>query len=233
MEWISCEDLTAAERAAADFIAASLAAASRERGGATFAISGGTTPWGMFARLAAHDLPWNGIHVFQVDERVVPLDHAARNWRRFLANPLARRVPEANAHAMPVEIAESELAAHHYANTLAARAGDPPELDVVHLGIGEDGHTASLFAGDPLLLEKQRLVGVSHRHQGHRRLTLTLPALNRARRVVWFAVGTGRRDALSRLHEGDRAIPASHVERDRAVCFTDADAAPRAVSMVP
>ena len=226
MKLVSCEDLAAAEREAAEFIAARLAQAVRERGLATLAISGGTTPWGMFECLAARALSWNAIHVLQVDERIVPLDQAARNWRRFLANGLAQRVPEANRHAMPVEIEDSKLAASRYANTLIGRAGDPPELDVVHLGIGEDGHTASLFAGDPLLEEKQRWVGVSRPYLKHRRLSLTLPAIDQARCIVWFAVGSGRRDAVRRLLDGDVAIPAGRVNRDRAVCFTDQAAPP-------
>ena len=226
MEWIECEDLAAAECAAAEFIAERLALAVRERGSGTLAISGGNSPWGMFERLAAHALSWNAIHVLQVDERIVPLEHAARNWRRLLANGLTQRVPEANRHAMPVEIEDSELAASRYANTLIGRAGDPPELDVVHLGIGEDGHTASLFAGDPLLEEKQRWVGVSRPYLKHRRLSLTLPALDQARSIVWFAVGSGRRDAVRRLLAGDVAIPAGRVNRDRAVCFTDQAVAP-------
>ncbi|MCI0436390.1 MAG: 6-phosphogluconolactonase, partial [Gemmatimonadetes bacterium] len=193
MEWGSCEDLAATERAAAEFITVRLAQAVHERGLATLALSGGSTPWGMFARLAAHRLPWNSIHVLQVDERIVPLDHAARNWRQFLANPLARCVPDENQHPMPVEIGDPELASREYGNTLIDRAGDPPELDVVHLGIGEDGHTASLFAGDPLLEEKRRWVGVSRRYQGHQRVSLTLPAIDRARCIAWFAVGPGRR----------------------------------------
>lgn len=226
MEWITSEDVATAERAAAKFIAARLTQAARERGLATLAISGGSTPWGMFGRLAAQEVPWNDVHIFQVDERIVPLDHEARNWKRFLANPLARCVPDANRHAMPVEVEDPELSAAQYARALIERAGDPPVLDVVHLGIGEDGHTASLFSDDPLLEESQCLVGVSHRYQKHRRLSLTLPALNRAQCVVWFAVGAARRDAMTRLFARDVAIPASHVERDRAICFTDADAAP-------
>jgi 6-phosphogluconolactonase len=126
----------------------------------------------------------------------VPLDHEARNWKRFLANPLARCIPHANRHAMPVEIEDSEIAAGQYAKTLTEWAGEPPALDVVHLGIGEDGHTASLFADDPLSQEKQRWVGVSHRYESYRRLSLTLPVLNRAQCVVWFAVGAARREAI-------------------------------------
>jgi len=226
MEWIECENLAAAERAAATFIAERLTLAARDRGLAKLAISGGNSPWGMFDRLAAHDLPWDGIHVLQVDERIVPLDHAARNWRRFLTNRLACRVPDTNRHAMPVEIEDARLAASQYANALIACAGNPPELDVVHLGLGEDGHTASLFGGDSLLEEKRRWVGVSRPYLKHRRLSLTLPAINQARCIVWFAVGSGRRDAVRRLLAGDVAIPAGRVNRDRAVCFTDQAAAP-------
>ena len=226
MEWVQCKDVAAAERAAAEFIASRLAQAARKRRLATLALSGGRTPWGMFTQLAAQELRWGDVHVFQVDERIVPPDHEARNWKRFLASPLARRVPDANRHAMPVEFGNPDLAACRYANTLIERAGDPPMLDVVHLGLGADGHTASLFAGDPLLEEEHDWVGASGKHQGHRRLSLTLPALDVARCVVWFAVGATRRDAVRRLLAGDPSIPASRVERERATCFTDPEAAP-------
>jgi 6-phosphogluconolactonase len=226
MEWHASEDAAGAERAAAQFIGRRLTQALEARGRATLAISGGRSPWGMFERLAAHDVDWSFVHVLQVDERIVPLAHDARNWRRFLENSLARRIPDANRHPMPVEIEDAQIAVGQYTRTLNEWAGAPPVLDVVHLGIGEDGHTASLFAGDPLLQDKRHWVGVSRRYGGFRRLTLTLPVLNRARSVVWFAVGAERRPVMLRLHAGDAAIPASHVQRDRAICFTDQDAAP-------
>jgi 6-phosphogluconolactonase len=227
MEWITCESVAAAERAAAEFIAGRLTLAMRERGQASLAISGGRTPWGMLGQLAAHDITWAAVQLFQVDERLVPLVHEARNWKQFLANALARRVPRANQHPMPVEIEEPEMAAERYARTLIEWTGEPPALDVVHLGIGADGHTASLFADDSPLLETQRTVAVSRSYEAYRRLTLTLPVLNRARCVVWFAVGAARRTALTLLFKGDTAIPASHVQRDRATCFTDREAEPR------
>ncbi len=96
----------------------------------------------------------------------------------------------------------------------------------MHLGIGADGHTASLFAGDPLLEETQCPVGVSGRHAHYRRLSLTLPTLSQARCIIWFAVGAARREALARLFSRDDSIPASQVEQERAVCFTDSEAAP-------
>lgn len=226
MEWIACESIPVAERAAAEFIARQLATAVRERGRASLAISGGRSPWGMLDLLAAQAVKWETVQVFQVDERIAPPDDEARNWMRFLAGALARRLPPANRHPMPVEIEAPDAAADTYARTLVEWTGQPPELDVVHLGIGVDGHVASLFAGDPALEERERLVAASRRHEGYRRLTLTLPALAGARSIVWFAVGAERRAVLTRLFDADIAIPASRVRRDRAVCFTDLAAAP-------
>ena len=228
MEWITSDNAVTAEVAASEFIARELMQAVRERGRATLAFSGGRTPWGMFEQLASHEVNWSAVHLLQVDERIVPPDHEARNWRQFLAGALASRVPRDNQHAMPVEIEGPDMAAGQYARILAECSGDPPTLDIVHLGIGADGHTASLFIDDSLIGETQRTVAVSRSYEGYRRLTLTLPVLNRARHVVWFAVGAARRAALARLYEGDTAIPASHVQRDHATCFTDREAAPLA-----
>jgi len=226
MEWIACEDADAAGRAAAACIARHLDAAVSSRGRATLAISGGRSPWGMLDQLAALAVDWKSVHLFQVDERIAGRDDAARNWNRFLAGALAQRIPAGNRHPMPVEIADPDAAADSYAGTLADWAGEPPELDVVHLGLGADGHTASLFAGDSPLGETLRPVAASRLHDGYRRLTLTLPALAGARCIIWFAVGAARRAALARLLDGDAAIPAGRVRRDRAVCFTDPGSAP-------
>jgi 6-phosphogluconolactonase len=225
MEWQACKDAAEAEHAAATFIAERLVQAVEARGRATLAISGGRSPWTMFGRLAALDVDWNAVHVFQVDERIVPLHHSARNWAHFLESPLARRIPASHAHPMPVDIGDLELAIGRYSATLAEWASVPPQLDVVHLGIGEDGHTASLFTDDTLLQDRRHWVGASRAYEGHRRLTLTLPVLNSACTVVWFAVGAGRRVVLMRLKKGDPEIAASHVQRDRAIVFTDQDLA--------
>ncbi len=228
MEWITSEDLASAETAAAQFIADRLVQAIDARGRATLAISGGESPWGMFDRLAGQPLDWKRVHVFQVDERIAPAGHADRNWTRFVASELSRQVPSANRHPMPVELPDPELAAVRYSQTLVASAGDPAVLDVVHLGIGADGHTASLFPGDPLLAQARDLVGVAASHAGYRRVSLTFPAVNAARDIVWFVVGAGRREIAGRLFARDPAIPASRVSRERATCFTDAAAAPEA-----
>ena len=228
MKWRTSENAAAAARDAAEFIAERLAQAVEMRGRASFAVSGGRSPWPMFEHLASQDVDWSAVHVFQVDERLVPVDHAERNWKRFLENTLAHRIADANRHPMPVEIENHELAIGRYTRELSEFAGVPPALDVVHLGIGEDGHTASLFVDDSLLGDTRHWVGVSRVYQGYRRLTLTLPVLNCARAIVWFAVGASRRTILTRLHDDDPEIAASHVRRDRATCFTDKDAAPPA-----
>lgn len=226
MDWVTGEDVATTEQAAAEFIAARLREAIAARGRATLAISGGTTPWGMFGRLADSVLDWRAVHLLQVDERIVPADDDARNWKHLLATPLAARVAMAQRHPMPVEMQDPQLAATHYAATLARICGDPPVLDVVQLGIGDDGHTASLFAGDPLLEETGREVGVSLPREGIARLTLTRAALDRARCVVWLALGAARQPAVARLFAADQSIPASRVARERATCFTDPAAAP-------
>jgi|JRYD01.1.fsa_nt_gb 6-phosphogluconolactonase len=226
MRWVTGEDVATTEQAAAEFIAAELGRSIRERGRATLAVSGGRTPWGMFGRLAALELEWTRIHLFQADERIAPANDAARNWTQFSATTLLARIPVAQRHPMPVEIADARVAADRYAASLAAACGEPAVLDVVHLGLGDDGHTASLFAGDALLGENARDVGVSGPHAGLCRLSLTLPALNRARCVVWLALGAGRQRAVARLFAADRTMPASLVARERATAFTDPEAAP-------
>lgn len=226
MHWITGEDVATTEQAAAEFIGARLREAIRARGRATLAVSGGTTPWRMFGLLADSALDWSAVHLFQVDERIVPAAADARNWKHLLATALAARVPSAQRHPMPVEMEDPELAAKHYAATLAGICGNPPVLDVVHLGIGDDGHTASLFAGDPLLDETGRDVGVSLPQGGVARITLTRPVLDRARHVVWLALGAARRPAVARLFAADQSIPASRIARERATCFTDPAAAP-------
>lgn len=216
-------DAAATEAAAAEFIAARLSGCVRERGEATLAVSGGRTPWGMFARLAAFDIAWGRVHLFQVDERIAADGSDERNWTHWLASPLAARIPRDRQHPMPVGHAD---AAARYEAALRQQCGDPPVIDVVHLGLGDDGHTASLFAGDPLLAEPARDIGRSLPHLGLQRLTLTLPALARARSIAWLVLGAARRDAVRRLVAGDLSIAASHVERARATLFTDPAAAP-------
>lgn len=213
-------------RQAATRISVLLDAAVDARGTATLAVSGGSTPIGLFDALAKRSLPWEQIHVLQVDERVAQTGHADRNLtelRRHLIDVVG--LPATNLHAMPVTSGEPEDAAASYASTLREVAGDPPVVDVVHLGLGADGHTASLVPGDAVLDVQDRDVAATRVYQGRRRVTLTYPALERARTLIWVVAGEDKQDAVARLWAGDQSIPAGRVRRAGALLLVDEPAA--------
>jgi 6-phosphogluconolactonase len=210
-----------AQRAAA-IIAADARAAVAARGRFVMAVSGGHTPWLMLRALGTEDLPWPDVHVVQVDERVAPLGDPDRNLthlRESLLNhaPLA---PE-QIHGMSVESPDLEIAAAQYTATLKQTAGSPPVLDLVHLGLGPDGHTASLVPGEPVLSVKDADVAITGPYQGRRRMTLTYPIINRSRRVLWVVTGSEKVQMLKRLLDGDESIPAGRVHRERALVIAD------------
>ena len=217
------DDAAAVARRAADMIAAEARAAVAARGRFTVAVSGGRTPWAMLRALSAlDDVPWAKTHVLQVDERIAPAGHADRNLTHLRESLLA----PAEAHpaliqAMPVDSAGLDEAAARYAATLAGLAGSPPTLDLVHLGLGADGHTASLVPGDPVLDVTDTDVALTGIYQGRRRMTLTYSVLNRARRVLWVVTGQDKAAMLARLRRGDPTIPAGRVRQDHAVVLAD------------
>jgi len=219
-------DSGAVARQAAKLIAADARAAVAARGRFLMAVSGGHTPWAMLRALAQEDVPWSGVHVIQVDERVAPAGDAQRNLTQLAESLLAHAplAPE-QMHAMPVEAPDLEAAAAGYAKTLRALAGSPPVLDLIHLGLGPDGHTASLVPGDPVLDEGAEDVALSGPYQGRRRMTLTYPTLDRARRILWLVTGADKAAMLQRLCDGDRSIPAGRVRQDQALLLADAAAA--------
>lgn len=213
-------------RRAAQFIAEQGRAAARARGRFLMATSGGTTPWRMLELLAGEEMPWTLTYVFQVDERVVPGSDAARNFTRLRASLLDRvSIPADQIHAMPVEEPDLTAAARRYAATLRRVAGTPAVLDLVHLGLGIDGHMASLVPGDAALRERDSDVAVTGVYQGCRRMTLTYPVLDRARAILWLVTGSDKAAALSRLRGGDQAIPAGRVSVEHALLLADAGAA--------
>ncbi len=219
-------DADAVAKAAAALIATAARAASAERGRFVFAVSGGHTPWAMLRALADEDAPWKDVHIVQVDERAAPAGDPRRNLTHLEESLLAYApLPPSQVHAMPVEAADREAAAAQYAATLAAIAGAPPIIDLVHLGLGPDGHTASLVPGDPVLEIADRDVAWSGPYQGLRRMTLTFPALDRARRILFVVTGADKAAMLSRLRGGDRTIPAGRVSTRNAIILADADAA--------
>jgi len=207
---------------AAKFIADEARAAVAARGRFVIAVSGGHTPWIMLRALGSEDVPWPAIYVVQVDERVAPAGHPDRNLTHLRESLLdhAPLRPE-QIYGMPVESADLESAAAQYAATLRRIAGSPPELDLVHLGLGPDGHTASLVPGDPVLDIKDTDVAMTGLYQGRRRMTLTYPAINRSRRILWVVTGSEKAQMLNRLLAGDESIPAGRVGRERAVVIAD------------
>jgi 6-phosphogluconolactonase len=207
---------------AAERIAQVAVEAVTVRGRCALAFSGGTTPWAAFRALAGEDVPWDRVHLFQVDERVAPPGDPERNFfhlREALIDRIA--IPSANVHPMPVDKEGLDAGARRYEAILRQFAGTPPVLDLVQLGLGEDGHTASLFPGDPSLQVVESDVAVSGLRKGRRRMTLTFPAIDRARCILWLVTGSGKSEALGRLRAGDRSIPAGCVRSDRAVLLAD------------
>jgi len=221
-------DVESVTRHAAETIAGEARAAVKARGRFTVALSGGRTPRAMLRALRALDVPWSNVHVLQVDERIAPANHADRNLTHLHANLLAPVAPgPVQVYAMPVESVDLDEAASRYAQTLAEVAGSPPILDLIHLGIGADGHTASLIPGDPVLHVRDVDVALTEPYQGRRRMTLTYPVLNRARRLLWLITGEEKADMLVRLRDGDPVIPAGRVAQDHAVVLADRAAARR------
>ncbi len=175
----------------------------------------------MMRALAQEDLPWRNVHIFQADERIVRRDSPERTLTRLGWALLSSLSSQPGVHPMPVEDADLVAAAARYGALLRQLAGSPPVLDVVHLGLGPDGHTASLIPGDSALAITDADVAISKPYQGYRRMTLTYPALNRAARIIWLVTGDAKAKVLRRLLVGDMELPASHVRRDRATIVAD------------
>ena len=212
---------------AASIIAGFAQEAIAARGSFVLAVSGGHMPWIMLRSLATARIPWRAVHVVQVDERVAPAGHADRNLTHLTESLLDHSpLPPDQLHAMPVESPDLVAAAGSYAATLRNIAGEPAIIDLVHLGLGPDGHTASLVPGDRVLDVDNADVALSGPYQGRRRMTLTYPILNRARRIVWVVTGGEKADMLNRLLDGDRGIPAGRVHSDQALLLADCAAAP-------
>lgn len=222
------DDADAVARRAAGIIAEEARVAVGARGRFVVAVSGGRTPWAMLRALAEEDVPWKSMHVVQVDERVAPVEDPDRNLAHVRESLLDHApLPPAQIHGMPVEAQDLEAAAARYGRLLREIAGSPAVLDLVHLGLGPDGHTASLVPGDPACDVTDRDVAVTGVYQGRRRMTLTYPALDRARRILWLVTGGEKAGMLARLRSGDRSIPAGRVRRAGALVLADRSAAGR------
>jgi 6-phosphogluconolactonase len=219
-------DADSVAREAARMIALEARAAVADRGRFIVAVSGGHTPWLMLRMLAGEEVPWKNVHLVQVDERVAPPGHPDRNLTHLRESLLDHvPLPPGQVYAMPVEAPDLEVAALQYAATLRGIGGTPLVLDLVHLGLGPDGHTASLVPGDPVLSVTDRDVALTGPYQGRRRMTLTYPALNRSRRILWVVTGGEKVEMLSRLLKADASIPAGRVRQDNALVLADRAAA--------
>lgn len=210
--------------------AAVIAVAAREtvsrRGTFTMALSGGHTPWKMLSALIEEEVPWGSIQILQVDERIAPAGDPDRNLTHLRDSLLTRApVRPEQIHPMPVEEADPEKAARRYAATLKELAGDPPILDLIHLGLGPDGHTASLVPNDPVLEVSDRDVAITGIYQNRQRMTITYPILNRARQILWVITGADKVEALAKLKRGDVSIPAGRVTNANMLVLADGAAA--------
>jgi 6-phosphogluconolactonase len=212
-------DEKAASRRAAELIAAAGDEAAAERGRFAFAMSGGRSPWAMLAILGELEaMPWERTELFQVDERVAAPGDEARNLTHMVLGLSMDH--QATLRPMPVTQRDLDGAAREYEASL------PDRFDLVHLGLGPDGHTASLVPGDPVLEVSDRRVAMTETsYQDHRRMTLTYPALDGARRIVWLVTGPDKPEALQKLLAGDESIPAGRVRNDNVIVVADETAA--------
>ncbi|HKD85890.1 MAG TPA: 6-phosphogluconolactonase [Terriglobales bacterium] len=212
-------------RRAAAVIAADARQAVAARGRFVMAVSGGKSPWLMLADLANETVPWPNVHVFQIDERIAPAGDPDRNYMHLRASLLEHApIPPDQIYPMPVESPDIEAAAKEYAHTLEGVAGRPPVLDLAHLGLGPDGHTASLIPGDPVCEVSDRDVALTGVYQGRQRMTLTYPVINRARRILWLVSGKDKVSAFPKLRAADPSIPAGRVSQAQALLLADREA---------
>lgn len=209
------DDVDDLAKAAADFVAEHARHAVVTKGEFSFAVSGGRAPWKMFAELLRRDVPWGQTVIYQVDERVAPAGDPGRNLTNIV-DALASAAPR--IEPMPVNGDNLDAGAKRYGELL------PERFDLVHLGLGPDGYTASLVPGDPVLDVSDRLVATTGKYQGRQRMTLTFAALARADQLLWLVTGADKREALSLLFAGDSSIPAGRVEAAHSLIMADRSA---------
>ena len=222
MKTETCNNADDVASKCADIIAREMLQAIDKRGQFTIAFSGGRSPLPLFRKLSELALPWDKVHVFQVDERIAPDGDENRNFTSLKACLLDHvSIPSPQIHPIPVALIPLSQAAQSYEALLIAHNGSPPQLDVIHLGMGEDGHTASLIPLDPALDISDSYVAISQDYNHFKRLTLTYGAINAARCILWQITGKNKAPMLERLKSGDTSIPAGRVSRDQSIVVTD------------
>ena len=224
IETLATADAVAAR--AAQLIASEARTAVTARGRFVMAVSGGRTPWQMLRALANEDVPWAYVHVVQVDERIAPEGDKDRNLTHLRESLLSHApLPESHIHAMPVNAADLAQACRDYTTTLESLCGTPAVLDLAHLGLGSDGHTASLIPGDPVCHVQDAEVALTGLYQNRHRMTLTYPILNRSRRILWVVTGAEKKEMVPRVISADPTIPAGPISQENAILLLDAEAA--------
>jgi len=218
-------DAGAVAQTGAAAIAEAVRSSVAARGRCSVALSGGRTPWLMLRALHDHEVLWQQVEIFQVDERVASADSPERNLLHLRESLASIAFPPESLHPMPVEERDLVAAAASYGRTLANLAGTPPMLDLVHLGLGADGHTASLVPDDPVLEITDAWVGVTEPYQQYRRMTLTYPVLNGARAILFVVSGEDKAEALVRLSRQDPTIPAGRIKNANVTVLADRTAA--------
>jgi 6-phosphogluconolactonase len=219
-------DAQAVAARAAAIIAENARAAYQVRGLFLMAVSGGHTPWIMLRMLAGEEVPWGAVHVFQVDERIAPAGDPDRNLTHIRESLLDKApLKAAHIYPMPVESPDPLASGAEYGTRLRMIAGAPPVLDLVHLGLGPDGHTASLIPDDPVLQVADSDVAITRFYQGRARMTLTYAVINRARKILWMVTGSEKARALGQLLNADTSIPGGRIRRDNALVLADQAAA--------
>ena len=188
----------------------------------SLAISGGRTPWEMLKILSKVDLPWQRINLFQVDERVAPVGHPDRNLTQlFQAIAGTAMVTQLRIFPMPVTAEDLDASAKEYAEVLD-EIKEGKGLDIIHLGLGSDGHTASLVPGDGVLEIQNRLVACTQNpYQGRIRMTLTYPLLNAAKQILWIVTGSEKKEMVQRMLQQDPSIPAGSIRQENALLLVD------------
>lgn len=214
------DDPDAVHKRGAELIAEHARAAVAERGACALAVSGGRDPWPMFSQLEDLEMDWTKTEIFQVDERVAPAGSDERNLTHLIESLSIGA--QGSIRPMPVGDEDLEAAADRYAESL------PEAIDLAHLGLGPDGHTASLVPGDPVLeVTDKRVAVTAGEYQGVRRMTLTYPEINRTRQLLWVVTGEEKVDALQKLIAQDPSTPSGRVRPEGdSLILADRAAAP-------
>ena len=221
---------------AVDVIVQAAQEAIDQRGQFSLAISGGSTPKRMLSLLGTReDLEWSRVHLLQVDERVAPAGHADRNavmqQAALFTDAFTAKHQLAGVWWMPVDQVDAEqedaikTACRDYESTLAKVCGDPIVIDLVQLGLGDDGHTASLVPDDAVCEVSDTDIAATGWYHGRRRLTMTYSLIHRARQLLWTVAGANKQDALKKWLAKDPSIPGGKVLQDNAIMIADRAAA--------